>query len=197
MYFTPIKCHFAWLRQETSLWTPSALLCPSLLREACHAAFHEIMLEISQQKQKSLIRFVKQGKGVMSTQMWEGVVHLCDLPAQDVPGASSPGYPSCCVGTESRLLAGSPVRQDHGDLLEGLEWQNPFLGRTPSCLCCTGSTAGTGMSNSFFKRSDLLCSFGVFSFPSNKNYISTPNEMKIQWISFSWISLNLGVISCA
>lgn len=48
------------------------------------------MLEISQQKQKSLIRFVKQGKGVMSTQMWEGVVHLCDLPAQDVPGAGSP-----------------------------------------------------------------------------------------------------------
>lgn len=53
--------------------------------------------------------FVEQGKGLMSTELWEGVVHPCKLLAQDVPGADSPGYPSCCVSTWSPLLAGSPV----------------------------------------------------------------------------------------
>lgn len=74
--------------------------------------------------------FVKQGKGAMSTQMWEGVVHPCNLPAQDMPGA---GYPRCCVSTQSCVLPGSPEHQDRGYPLRGLEWQNPILETPPSC----------------------------------------------------------------
>lgn len=51
--------------------------------------------------------FVKKGNGVVSTQMWEGEVHTCNLPAQEVPGAGSPSYPRCCVSTQSHPLAGS------------------------------------------------------------------------------------------
>lgn len=64
---------------------------------------------LSIETKKILIVFVKQGEGVMSTEMWGGVVHPCKLPAQDVPGAGCPGYPSCCVSTQSHLWAGSPV----------------------------------------------------------------------------------------
>lgn len=126
--------------------------------------------------------FVKKGNGVVSTQMWEGEVHTCNLPAQDVP--LSGGTRMCWLSQLPKMLCQHsepstgrvPEHQDHGHFLRGLEWQNPFWKQQQAALSCTGSTAGIGMRNSIFKRSDLCCSFGVFLF----HQIKTTFPLKIK-----------------
>lgn len=93
------------------------------------------MLEISQKKQTLLIGLVKLGRGVVNTSMWEGLLCLHVLLAWDVPGASSPGCPSCCASTQRRLLVGPPLQPDRGYLLGVLGVAKPCYGHSTEPLC--------------------------------------------------------------
>lgn len=160
MYFTPIKCPSPGsCGRRAALNTPGTAL-PLSSQAACNTVFHEIMLEISQNKQKLPIRSVTLPRGAgehtdvgrCNVSWHPPSLGGCLAPALPAAQAAVPALGS--IYWWGPLCTGTTVIS-----WGGLEWQTPLLGTAPSGSVLHRSHCCNRDEKLIFKEVDFLCSF--------------------------------------